>query len=73
MTPIFPQAPQSSPTTALHPQDRAMDIDLPALLADRRALRDGELAEQAHLVDALDAALMTLAPHSPICCPEVAA
>lgn len=57
--------------TAPHPHDVAMDVDLPALMADLR-LMQGAFAEQAHLTDPLDTALMTLAPHSPTCRPEVA-
>lgn len=44
--------------------NRALDVDLPALLADYRALREGELAEQAHLIDPLDHTFEALAPHT---------
>lgn len=40
--------------TARHPHDYALDVDLPALLADYRALRDGELAEQRTRLYVLD-------------------
>ncbi len=57
--------------TAPHPQDLAMDVTLPALMADLR-LQQGAFAEQDHLIDPLDAALMALAPHTTRR-PEVAA
>ena len=49
----------------------ALDVTLPALMADLR-LREGELAEQQHLIDPLDHTFEALAPHTTRR-PEVAA
>lgn len=43
--------------------NRALDVDLPALMADLR-LQQGAFAEQAHLIDPLDHTFEALAPHT---------